>query len=141
MQIPRVRFTIRRMMAAVAVTASLMGVTVGLERRSERFRKLAEDHGGRATGARHVFRRERVVGPLGMSPQRPSTLSLGDFDPLAESLRRQRTLGALQEARAKVEANRRWQSAMQVKYARAAHYLWLPVASAPLSPNSASGGL
>ena len=41
MPIPRPRFTVRRLMIAVAVVAVLLGVVVGLKRRSDRFRAIA----------------------------------------------------------------------------------------------------
>jgi hypothetical protein len=41
MPVPRVRFTVRRMMMAMAVVAILMGLAVGLRRRAERFKRLS----------------------------------------------------------------------------------------------------
>jgi hypothetical protein len=41
MKIPRVRFTMRRMMAAVAIMAIVLGVTI---ERHNRFRKIAVHH-------------------------------------------------------------------------------------------------
>ncbi len=45
MKLPRVRFTVRRMMVAVAVVGTAFGSSVVLWRRAERFRRLAADHG------------------------------------------------------------------------------------------------
>src|SRR3954463_5796760 len=41
MPVPRVRFTVRRMMMAVAGVAILLGLAVGLRRRAERFKRLS----------------------------------------------------------------------------------------------------
>lgn len=44
MQLTRPRFTVRRLMIAVAVIAILLGVGAGLQRRREKFRAIADSH-------------------------------------------------------------------------------------------------
>ena len=44
MPMPRVRFTVRRLMVAVAVVALALGVPSALHRRAERFHALADYH-------------------------------------------------------------------------------------------------
>jgi hypothetical protein len=48
MQMPRVRFTVRRMMVAVAMLAAIMAVGAGLQRRRDRFERLFSHHRGLA---------------------------------------------------------------------------------------------
>jgi hypothetical protein len=45
--LPQIRFTLRRMMAAVAVCATMLGIGCGLATRGARFRRLAIDHHAR----------------------------------------------------------------------------------------------
>jgi hypothetical protein len=45
MKMPRVRFTVRRMMGAVAAAAILLGLAIGVRRRSEEFRMKAIEFG------------------------------------------------------------------------------------------------
>jgi hypothetical protein len=45
MRLPRVRFTVRQMMVAVAVVAMLFGGVQGMKRRQERLSSLARHHG------------------------------------------------------------------------------------------------
>jgi len=51
MRVPRVRFTVRRMMIAVAVVGAMMG-WFALQRRAERFQQRAAAHGRKAEAAR-----------------------------------------------------------------------------------------
>jgi hypothetical protein len=44
MQRPRLRFSVRRLIVAVAIVGILLGVWLGLERRRERFRELSDRH-------------------------------------------------------------------------------------------------
>jgi hypothetical protein len=44
MRLPRVRFTLMRMMVVVAVVAIYFGLTAWMERRATRFRALYADH-------------------------------------------------------------------------------------------------
>ena len=48
MRVPRVRFTVRRMMVAVAILAVLMGGMLGAWRRQERFMRLSRAHSAKA---------------------------------------------------------------------------------------------
>jgi len=44
MPVPRPRFTVRRLMAAVAVVTVVLGIVSGVRRRAERFRMIAAYH-------------------------------------------------------------------------------------------------
>jgi hypothetical protein len=44
MRLPRVRFTLRRMMGAVILVGVGLGLSVWMDRRAERFRALGADH-------------------------------------------------------------------------------------------------
>jgi hypothetical protein len=44
MRLPRIKFTIRRMMAVVGVLAVMMGLALEIQRRGKSFRKLAAYH-------------------------------------------------------------------------------------------------
>jgi hypothetical protein len=48
MRVPRVRFTVRRMMVAVAMLAALLAIGAGLQRRQARFERLFSYHRGLA---------------------------------------------------------------------------------------------
>src|SRR5687767_3054515 len=44
MRVPHMRFTVGRMMIAVAIVATILGVTTGIQRRGENFKRLAAYH-------------------------------------------------------------------------------------------------
>jgi hypothetical protein len=99
MRLPRVRFTVRRMMAAMAIAGALLGAEIMRERR-ERFAELARVFGGTAWSARRAA--ENPPGTHG--------------DPV--------TMRSIAE----------YADALQMKYARASRYPWLPVAPDPPEP-------
>ena len=53
MRLPRVRFTVRRMMVAVAVVAVPLGAITELKRRRDRFQWLGSYHAGK-TGMQYI---------------------------------------------------------------------------------------
>ncbi len=70
MRLPRVRFTVRRLIAAVAVTAVLMGAFDGyvrLSRKSVGFRARAEEHAGMEQTLRRTIDAGGVAAPVDIS--------------------------------------------------------------------------
>ena len=104
---PRFRFTIRRIMVAVAI----VGVIVGLWQRSAEFHRKA------------------VALAFSSWPQRlvPDRLP---FIVIPEMYR------ARDEKRRRLERWESWRIAMSAKYERASHYPWFPVAPDPPEPDS-----
>jgi hypothetical protein len=76
MRLPRVRFTVRRMMAAVAIAAALLGPLVYLKRRSDRFWTIHLEQAALAQGLRNSLarmnQRERSDGAVWMGPMERS---------------------------------------------------------------------
>lgn len=101
---PRVRFTVRRMMVAVAVAALTLGVIVGLQNRHQRFRRIAEDHRSRMIAWEEVGRSEATRKRFDLSGQQVSL------------------------------AAHHWHLQMAENYEHAARRPWLPVAPDPPEP-------
>jgi hypothetical protein len=111
MRIPRLRFTVRRLMLAVAVVAALLGCA-DLWRRREHYRRLAETH----ALSEMVLRVDSVMArgdPTGGPGVR--LLDLSD---------------SLEEAAKWAD----YHAGLRRKYERAARYPWLPVAPDPPPP-------
>jgi hypothetical protein len=108
MRVPRVRFTIRWLMIAVAVVGTVLGVV--LERRS-RFLRLADYHRSQIVGAHRVQALMRNGGCV-------------TFWMDAKG----RTVSSPQEAKD------RWHTELSSKYVLAARCPWLPVESDPPEP-------
>jgi hypothetical protein len=105
MRMPRA--TIRRMMAAVAVVAVLMGAWVGLARLrriSAAYHALAEEHAGVEETLRRMIATEGADSPVDISP-----------GPGLPSIRFTAQAAAAHEAE------------LRRKYERAARYPWMPV--------------
>jgi hypothetical protein len=114
MRLPRVRFTVRRLMIVVAVAAGLMAAWVGLARLrllSSDYRARAEQHAGIEETLRRIVASDGADAPVDISP--------------GPGLRSRRFT-----ARAVAEH----EAALRRKYERAARYPWLPVEPDPLEP-------
>src|SRR4051812_4169586 len=114
MPLPRMRFTVRRIMGAVAAVAVLLGLYGGflhLARRAEGFRRLAHVHADE-----EAFLREIIA----ISGEGASV----DFFPGLALPSRRVTARAV----ADLHASLKW------KYERAARFPWLPVAPDPPEP-------
>ncbi len=114
MPVPRVRFTVRRMMVAVAVLAILLGVygwVLRLRRMSVEFLAEARRH----ADMEQVLR--TIIGVSGRD-------SFVDISPGPGVPSRRTTAGAVAEHEA----------ALGRKYERAARYPWLSVAPGPPEP-------
>jgi hypothetical protein len=104
MKIPRVRFTIGRLMFAVAVVGLLLGAIVGVENRRRRFLALASIHRAKMIAWEEVGSSEASRERFDISGRKVS-----------------------------LEADR-WHSQMAEKYKRAAERPWLPVEPDPPEP-------
>src|SRR4051812_46996523 len=111
MSLPRVRFTVRRMMLAVAIAAVALGSTAELKRRSDRFRRLAEEHNQRVIVGRMVTR--RGGGTREFFYDRSG-------NPVPEWERH-----LLKDA---------WHAKLKIKYYEASRHPWLPVPPDPPEP-------
>jgi hypothetical protein len=109
---PRFRFTVRRMMVAVAIAAVLLGVWAWVERRRARLSAIANWHHGQIICVFFGF-----PGPDGEYVYEATDAPQKSGDPPV-SLHQQR-----------IDT---WHREIAVKYWRAAEYPWLPVA--PDSP-------
>jgi hypothetical protein len=105
MHLPRPRFTLRRLMVAVAIVAIIIGVVVEGERRRARFRELAANHYERG--------------------MRWFVLFGGESD-------YQRNMMQLWEER--VGPTVEYHATLRDKYEQAARYPWLPVGADPTAP-------
>lgn len=111
---PRVRFTTRIMMAAVAVLAVLLGSAVGLRRRSEAFHRRALDYLAAREASIYTQLKERV--DLRRAPT-----------PLERAM-------LLEYVRLAVHCE-----GLAIKYERAADRPWLPVRRDPPTPTWPEG--
>jgi hypothetical protein len=114
MRLPRMRFTIRRMMVVVAVASVLLGITAGLLRRRDSLKRRAEYYARKAS-------RELMSG---MSITQATT-----FGPSPMEVR-------MQEAYFKLADH---YTVLELKYKRAADHPWLPVGPDPPPPAWPSG--
>jgi hypothetical protein len=125
---PRVRFTVRRMMVLVAIAAVLFGVEAWIRARQRRLRNIAEFHRGAARTAEakasKVFRLLENVDPR-LSQQGRRDLE----DRVAENLYPDPTSPEHRAVRLA-----RFHRALVTKYDRAADDPWLPVAPDPPDP-------
>lgn len=155
MRLPRVRFTVRRMMIAVAVVAIALGIAFGvarLKRRRDayliktasfaslesfeiRFRKSDLDY---AQWARSMAEKERLflkrmpTEPGGLVPEEMRAASAALFAELADG-HTQEAATSLQKA--ELGARRaHYFGRLKRKYERAAFYPWLPVVPDPPEP-------
>jgi hypothetical protein len=112
MRLPRVRFTVRRMMVGVAIAGMVLGLTHWFESRDAWLRARRDFHWAQWTLPIMESRGEdgRVVGPLQVTED--------DGSPV-DGLRARREL---------------WNYRMFKKYMKAARYPWLPVAPDPPEP-------
>jgi hypothetical protein len=114
MRLPRVRFTIRGMMVAVAVAAGLMAGSIGLARLrllSSDYRARAEQHAGIEETLRHIIASDESDTPVDISPG-----------------------AGLRSRRFTARAVADYEAALRRKYERAARYPWLRVEPDPLEP-------
>jgi hypothetical protein len=114
--LPCVRFTVRRMMVAVAIVAAL-SAALAIPYRRARFAALREYHGHRlASRALHT----------------PESLTF--YNDLGEPLYRYGSHGATPDQARHQEAMQRYHARMIETYDRAARYPFLPVAPDPPEP-------
>jgi hypothetical protein len=114
MRLPRPRFTVRRLMIAVAIVAIFLGVWLWAERRRARLDALASWHDRQVVC---VFK--GYIGPDDEIIWEPTSRPLKMGDPPV-SLRQQRIST--------------WHRQFAQKYWRAARYPWLPVEPDPPEP-------
>jgi hypothetical protein len=114
MRLPRVRFTVRRLMMVVAVAVALMAAWVGLAR----LRLLSADYRARAEQYAGI---EETLGRIVAShgADAPVDISPGP---------------GLRSRRFTAQAVAEHEAALCRKYERAARYPWLPVPPDPLEP-------
>jgi hypothetical protein len=115
MRLPRMRFTVRRMMIVVVGVGLLTGVGRAMGQRSARFRMLSEKHWAEHWDGAIVFRSGDVEGTGPDS---------GEQNP------------AIVEIRRRVAAQQVFHRRMAEKYERAARYPWLGVEPDPPEPKS-----
>ena len=113
---PRFRFTIRRMMVAVAIVAILLAAGIILAQRSAAYRDRA---------ARHAFAEWLLDSEAKMRRATPLAGIEGPGAALLKTFPNDHDRTAAQAA---------YQAAMRAKYERAARYPWLPVARDPPEP-------
>jgi hypothetical protein len=114
MRLPRMRFTVRRLMIAVAFLALFLGGWVWMERKSARFSDLANWHHSQITC---IF--DGCMGADGEFVYEATSLPQRDGDPPV-SLRQQR-----------IDT---WHRQISMKYWAAARRPWLPVEPDPPEP-------
>ena len=116
MRLPRARFTLRWMMLAVAGVGTILGASIELRRRHERFSRLAELH--------EASRRQALfVSGRGLH------LIRGQFRPPVNF---SNALG--EDVTDWSEARFKWHRQLGKKYRRAASRPWLPVEPDPPEP-------
>jgi hypothetical protein len=64
MRLPRVRFTVRRLMIATSLAALLMAIAVGLQRRAAQLRRLSISESREANRWELLLTESSVNGPL-----------------------------------------------------------------------------
>ena len=118
MKLPRVRFTVRRMMVAAAIVAAATALAVNLYRRSQRFRRIA---------AEFVIKEDLANAPIppgsGFSP-----------DDIRIEYRPGASYEAIELGLQAKPKNAAYYTLMRMKYERYARYPWLPVAPDPPEP-------
>jgi type II secretory pathway component PulJ len=128
MPMPRVRFTVRRMMIAVAIVACLIGGGLHawrIYRKFQMFAEKAEFHSFREWQRRRLA--AAVEGQAELSRKR-ALLFPNERQDLLES-------AEISEKVAKHEGTRAdYQAALKTKYERAARFPWLPVEPDPPEP-------
>jgi hypothetical protein len=115
MRLPRVRFTLRRLMIVVAVAAVLMAASNGLARLrllSSDYRARAEEHAGIEATLRRIIASDGADTPVDISPG-----------------------AGLRSRRFTARAVADYEAALRRKYERAARYPWLRVKPDPWSLN------
>jgi hypothetical protein len=125
MKLPRPRFTVRRLMLAVAIVALLAGAE-RLWRRSRAFSYLADEHGLRYD----YWREEGLDHATGAAKHRDLAI-IGD-----EESRQQHRRLAVQEGEiaADLAKTAAYHERLWRKYEHAARYPWLPVEPDPPEP-------
>jgi hypothetical protein len=139
MRVPRVRFTIRGMMVAVAVLALLIG-TDTLVRRSTHYRKMANLVGQRETSSR------KLQGTSERSSRWHTELAWSQVErwgPFDDDRHRASVVaqtkdwieaGYLRQEAAAYAAEAEWYSQLKQRYERAASHPWEPLAPDPPRP-------
>jgi hypothetical protein len=113
MKLPRVRFTVRRIMAVVGLVGLMLSIGIECERRADRFRATAQYHRSRIDAVLRVASSYFDGHELGrMHFYHPGGKEFTDLE-----------LGRLY-----------WHKALETKYLAAARHPWLPVAPDPPSP-------
>src|SRR5436309_7016540 len=113
MPLPRVQFTVRRMMVAAAIAGIVMGLAKWMERRSAHFADLSRSHCERIVGI--------LSGPIDQYGEHPEGLVAFDLE--------------LNPVRGVQGRRDIWHFAMAQKYREAARRPWLPVAPDPPEPS------
>jgi hypothetical protein len=88
MRLPRVQFTIRWVMLAVASAATILGAAVELQRRHDRFLRLAEHHEASSSITFSCGKRCSITNGLGEDVRRWSNARIGWHRRLGEKYRR-----------------------------------------------------
>ena len=114
MRLPRLRFTLRTLIAVVAVIAATLGGFLEyrrLMRKTAEYRALAEDHAGIEQTLRTMIEKSGPDSPVDLSPG-----------------------NGLRAKRFTAQAVADHEAALRLKYERAAGYPWLPVEPDPPEP-------
>lgn len=133
MRMPRVRFTLRRMMVAVALVGILTGAWLEASRQirsSRRSRVRASGH--RFEEALALKNHARAASILKRAISTRSFVDLGDFQIITGTP--DDALASLKEAMESFSRRVEYHRAMRVKYEHATRYPWLPVAPDPPNP-------
>jgi hypothetical protein len=136
MNLPRVRFTIQRLMIAVAIAGLILGIAIGgvrLLRRHGQFQGLAEMH-AKIAG---IWREEeqswsRVVALCEVMMRGEGDGGFFGFGPRKDSYRAKAVHYRAAVAKAVLKVS--YRDAMRSKYQRAARYPWLSVEPDPPEP-------
>jgi hypothetical protein len=113
MNLPRARFTMRRMMVAIALLGSSFGVLATIERRRASFERLGWYH------------RDQVISVLAGFPG-------ADGNYLYEPTDVDQQGNTVSDHQREID---RWHESLAQKYWTAARYPWLPVSPDPSAPD------
>ena len=139
MRLPRVRFTIRRMMVAVAVLAMLISADQ-LHRRSTRYRKMASLFGQLETASRD---RQRTAERSSLQRSERAKSWVAGWGPFNDDQHRASVVaqtkdwieaGYLRQEATVYAAEADWYSQSRQQYEHAASYPWEPLAPHPPWP-------
>jgi hypothetical protein len=122
MRLPRVRFTVRRLMVAMAI----VGLLVGLMMRHLHFRRMADYHDSRVVESFEIGRPPREPGSLESAPA-----SITVYNHFGRLVGR---AGKTRDGLKRLMSLSDWHEVMRRKFEYAARRPWLPVEPDPPEP-------